>query len=352
MNQLCELKIDGFKSIPHAEIKFSNRNILIGGNGAGKSNLLSFFDMLQRIREHELQSYVTEQGGMNALLYNGRKQTKNCYFAIKRKQYMFYGRINAKNTDECYFEQQGLYDYIEQTNYYAADGFAELKDSGLVEQSRVLNDIGLYHFHDTSISSPMKTFCNIHDNIELAADGRNIAAVLYRIKVTEPDLYRYIVQMIHLSAPYLKDFVLRANPLNHETIRLEWKKEGCDIPFGVNQLSDGTLRFICLTTLLCQPEEMKKDIICIDEPELGLHPYAVTIITELMKKYAEERQIIIATQSADFVDAFNPQDIIVVDNNKKGGSIFRRLDAEELKDWIEDYTLGEIWKKNIIGGRP
>lgn len=351
MNQLCELKIEGFKSIQKMEMKFTNRNILIGGNGAGKSNLLSFFEMLQRIKKCELQNYVIEQGGMNALLYNGRKQTRDCYFAIKRDPYMFYGRINAKNTDECYFEQQGLYNYVEQHNYYAADGFPELKDGGLIKQSRVLSDIGLYHFHDTSILSPMKAFCNIYNNIELAVDGSNIAAILYRIKINEPDLYHYIVQIIQLSAPYLQDFVLRANPLNPEVIRLEWKKAGCDIPFGVNQLSDGTLRFICLVTLLCQPEEMKKDIICIDEPELGLHPYAVTIITELMKKYAKKRQIIIATQSADFVDAFNPQDIIVVDN-EDGNSIFRRLCEEDLKDWMEDYSLGEIWKKNIIGGRP
>lgn len=351
MNRLSELYIEGYKSIKRAQIQFDDINILIGGNGAGKSNLLSFFNMIQRIREYELQSYVMEQGGINALLYNGRKQTDNCYFCIRREKYQFYGRIQARSADECYFAQQGIYDYIEGTNYYAADGFPELKDSGTVSETRVLNDIETCHFHDTSVSSPMKAFCNIHDNIELAKDGRNIAAILYRIKITDPPSYDYIIRVTRLVAPYFKDFILRPSPLNQQTIRLEWKKEGCEIPFSADQLSDGTLRFICLATLLCQPDEIRNDVICIDEPELGLHPYAITVVTELMKKYAGERQIIAATQSAEFISAFKPKDIIVVESNA-GQSAFERLDSEKLRDWLEDYTLGEIWQKNIIGGRP
>lgn len=152
-------------------------------------------------------------------------------------------------------------------------------------------------------------------------------------------------------APYFKDFVLCVNPLNQQTIRLEWKKEGCEIPFSVDQLSDGTLRFICMVTLLCQPAEMRNDVICIDEPELGLHPYAITVVTELMKKYAGERQVIAATQSVEFINAFEPKDIIVAEN-MNGQSSFKRLDTKELQIWLEDYTLGEIWQKNIIGGRP
>ncbi len=351
MNRLSELLIEGYKSIEHASINFSNMNILIGENGAGKSNLLSFFNMIQRIRESELQSYVIEQGGINALLYNGRKQTNDCHFCIRRDKYQFFGRIKARSADECYFAQQGVYDYIAKTNLYAADGFPELKDSGIVGDTRVLDDIKTYHFHDTSISSPMKAFCSIHDNIELAKDGRNIASILYRIKNTDSISYNYIVRLIRLVSPCFKDFILRVNPLNSQTIRLEWKKEGCEIPFSADQLSDGTLRFICIAALLCQPDEMKSDIICIDEPELGLHPYAITVITELMKKYAGKRQVIAATQSVEFLNEFEPENIIVVEN-KKGRSSFKRLDTKELQIWLEDYKMGEIWKKNIIGGRP
>lgn len=123
---------------------------------------------------------------------------------------------------------------------------------------------------------------------------------------------------------------------------MEWKKERYEISFSADQLSDGALRFICLTTLLCQPDVMRNDVICIDEPELGLHPFAITVITELMKKYAGERQIIAATQSAEFINVFKPKDIIVTES-KNGQSSFERLDPEKLQVWLEDYTLGEIW---------
>lgn len=351
MNRLTKINVEGYKSLRKIELEIKNVNILIGENGAGKSNLLSIFDLMKAIREYELQAYVNLQGGMNSLLYNGWKNTRDCYLAIVRNQYMFYGRISANNADTCFLSQQGVYDVTEGHNLYAADGFRELKDDGIVKKLRLLEDIGVYHFHDTSVTSLMKANCDINDNIELASDGRNIAAILYRIKENDIETYQYIVRMVQLVAPYFKDFILRINPLKGGKIRLEWLKRECDMPFGAEHLSDGTLRFICIVTLLCLPEEMKKDVICIDEPELGLHPSAITIITELMKKYAQERQIIVATQSVEIVDAFEPKDIVVVDSCA-GESTFHRLNEEKLADWLEDYTIGELWKKNIIGGRP
>lgn len=351
MNPLRKVKIQGYKSIRSLELDLKNRNILIGGNGAGKSNLLAFFEMLQHIRRYEFQNYTLKQGGANTILYNGRKITEECYFSIYRDRWMFYGRLKPNNMDNFYFAQQGLYDYINCINSYTADGFPEMKDEFIVEQEKVLSDIGIYHFHDTSVSSAMKALCDRNDNIELAPDGRNIAAILYRIKLTNSQIYWEIVNIIRMVAPYFQDFILRENPLNPQKIRLEWRKEGCEIPFGAEQLSDGTLRFLCIATLLCAPEDMRKDVLCIDEPELGLHPFAVTVITELMKKYADERQIIAATQSIEFMNEFCPEDIIVVDS-RKGESFFRRVDENELKEWMEEYTLGELWQKNVIGGRP
>ena len=351
MNRLNRIIVRGYKSLKDIDLAIGDRSILIGENGAGKSNLLAVFNMLKAIKEYELQAYVNREGGMNAILYNGRKQTEECYIDIYREKYRFYGRIRPDNADTCFFAQQGIYDYREKHNIYAADGFRELKDGGEARKLRVFDDIGVYHFHDTSVTSLMKTNCDVNDNIELAEDGRNIAAVLLRIKQNNVETYDYIVQTIRLAAPYFKDFVLRSNPYNNDMIRLEWLKRECEKPFGAEHLSDGTLRFICIVTLLCLPEEMRKDVVCIDEPELGLHPAAIVIVSELMKKYAQERQIIVATQSVDIVDAFCPEDIVVVDNID-GQSQFKRQKTEELKEWLEDYTMSELWKKNIIGGRP
>lgn len=351
MNSLKKIKIAGYKSIEELELDFHNLNILIGSNGAGKSNLLSFFEMLHAINNSQFQNYVAAQGGANVLLYNGRKVTKRIAFSICDDRYQVYAHLNDKAGDQLYFSKLGIQNDQDHHTLYAADGLNELQNGRYAEYHTILDSIGVYHFHDTSTSSPMKSTADIGDNIELAPDGRNVAAVLYRIKLTDISVYERILSTIRLAAPYFQDFVLRENPLNPQKIRLEWKKCGCDIPFGADQLSDGTLRFICLVVLLCLPEDMRKEVVLIDEPELGLHPFSITIITELMKKYAESHQVIAATQSVEFINEFQANQIIVAES-RNGASVFQRLDEKDLEDWLTDYSIGELWKKNVIGGRP
>ena len=351
MNRLTKIRLEGYKSVRKMDFDFQNINIFIGGNGAGKSNLLSFFDFLQHIGHGELQNFVMEQGGANMILFNGRKITDSCLFQVYRNDLMFYGRLKVRDGDRLYFAQQGIFNYKKNENLYTADGLDEIRDHGLLEKTNIINAIGIYHFHDTSASSPMKAFCNIHNNIELARDGGNISAVLYRIKTRHPDSYEQIIKVIHLVAPYFQDFILRENPINPQMIRLEWRKKGCNIPFGAEQLSDGTLRFICIAVLLCLPENMRKDVIAIDEPELGMHPFAIQVMSELIKKYASNRQVIIATQSVEVINEFSLSEVVVV-NQENGESQFKRLKQEEYHDWLDDYTIGELWKKNMIGGRP
>ena len=158
-----------------------------------------------------------------------------------------------------------------------------------------------------------------------------------------------IEETVKLIAPYFDRFVLEPDALNEERIRLEWMEVGSDKMFNANHLSDGTLRMICLTTLLLQPNP--PDTIIIDEPELGLHPYAITVLASLMKSFATAKQLIVSTQSVTLINHFEADDIIVTDK-KDGASVLRRLDERELEAWKDDYSLGEIWEKNIIGGRP
>ena len=132
---------------------------------------------------------------------------------------------------------------------------------------------------------------------------------------------------------------------------LKWQKKGCDDIFTASQLSDGTLRFICIATLLLQPEELMPSTIIVDEPELGLHPFAITVLAEMVKSVSQKKQLILSTQSAELLNWFDPEDVIVVDNGSQG-SIFRRLTTEELGAWLEeDYSLGDLWNKNLFGGR-
>lgn len=210
----------------------------------------------------------------------------------------------------------------------------------------------VYHFHDTSDSAYVKQLQGINDNIEMADDARNLAAFLYRLRETAPAAYQRIVKTVQMAAPYFNDFVLRPNPLNPEKISLEWKADGSDVPFIAAQLSDGTLRFICLATLFLQPVELQPETILIDEPELGLHPYAIQLLASMIKKAAKERQIIVSTQSVELLNEFQAEDVLVVEHKHKS-TTFKRVDEEKLAVWLEDdYTLGDLWKHNLLGGRP
>ena len=116
-------------------------------------------------------------------------------------------------------------------------------------------------------------------------------------------------------------------PNSNDRIRLRWQQKGSDYPLTPHHLSDGTIRFICLTTALLQPEP--PSTIILDEPEPGLHPYAIEILAELIKSSSKRMQVIVSTQSPSLVDYFEPEEIVVV-NRKDGASNFKRL--KDFKD--------------------
>ena len=209
----------------------------------------------------------------------------------------------------------------------------------------------VYHFHDTSDSAPMKQSCLLNDNGWLRPDGSNLAAYLYRLHEQFPEYYCQIVDTVRLVAPFFADFQLRPNPLDPNSIQLEWKEKGSDFPFLGHHLSDGTLRFICLTTVLLQPDELMPATLLFDEPELGLHPYAIELLGALMKKTSLHHQLIVSTQSTELLNQFEASNLIVVDR-ENGQSTFKRLNSDELEEWLKDYSLGDLWKRNVFGGRP
>jgi predicted ATPase len=207
----------------------------------------------------------------------------------------------------------------------------------------------VYHFHDTSESAAVKKPGAINDYAYLRGDAGNLAAFLLSLRQRARRHYDLILATIRQVVPFFDDFVLRPLPDNEERIRLEWRERGSDYPFLAHQLSDGTLRFICLSTLLLQPEVPV--MILLDEPELGLHPYAITVLAGLIRRAARRTQLVVSTQSVPLVDQFDAEDLLVVERPERATTI-RRVDAARLAEWLEAYSLGELWEKNVLGGRP
>lgn len=355
--QISRIVIDGYRSIETCDLKLNRLNVLIGANGAGKSNLISFFKLIGRIIDEQLQLAVGESGGPDSILHFGRKKTE------RLKGELYFGNNGYKfslvptQDNRMMFEREALWWNV-HGEWKAKSGHFESYIEDQKNKTNIYHYVipaimswTLYHFHDTSSTAMVKQIHNIGDNEYLRQDARNLAAFLYRLKQQHESHYKRIVKTIRLVAPFFGDFHLRPTVTNPERIQLEWVEVGQDEPFTASALSDGTLRFICLVTVLLQPDEFMPATILIDEPELGLHPYAINVLANLIKSTAIEHQIIISTQSVELLNEFTVEDLIVVDKIK-GSSHFSRLNVEKLATWLEDYSLGELWKKNLIGGRP
>lgn len=359
----------GYKSFRELDLPLERINVLIGANGSGKSNFIQLFQMMNRVVNQGLQVYVAQSGGADQLLHYGRKTTEKMHL-----EFWFRTDINLANgysatliptaEDTLVFEEEVCYFHDRARYPRPYIGSAESSPhpetmlpawSKWEEVARyvlwAMRSWQLYHFHDTSDSAKVKQTGDIHDNLFLRPDASNLASYLYLLRETEPASYRNIVETVQMAAPFFRDFVLRPSPLNPEKIRLEWQERGSDMLFGPHTLSDGTLRFICLATLFLQPPDRLPATIVLDEPELGLHPYAITLLAEMVRAVAEHTQVIFATQSVTLVNQFSPEDILVADR-VEGVSYLRRLSPEEIDQWLEDYGLGDLWEKNLIGGRP
>lgn len=353
--QLSRIFIRGFKSIRECDVELGDLNVIIGANGAGKSNFISFFRMIQQMLEQKLQLFVTQQGGPDSILHFGRKTTRETSFKLSFGDKNYSAILYPTQDNRLTFEQEklALSDQWQDASGHAESSFnvmAQVGD-GAYSDFLVMKNWRVYHFHDTGETALVKQMHGLNVNDYLRSDGRNLAAFLYLLREKYNDCYQRIVNTIRLVAPFFEDFALRPNPANENLIELEWLHNGEDAPFKAFVLSDGTLRFICLTTVLLQPEHLQPETIIIDEPELGLHPLATGIFAGMVRSVSKSRQIILSTQSPDLLSEFAPENIIVADRQGNSTSL-KRLDTTKLEEWLKDYSLGELWTKNLFGGGP
>lgn len=359
---LRKLTIEGYKSIRKLEnFELRALNVLIGANGVGKSNFLGLFRLLRELIAQRLQLHLGVEGGADRCLHLGPKETQRLMMKLSfgEESYEF-GLVPAKADNRLVFGREDV-KFIDGYEAWLATGDAETSlrdftgDGSLPPFLEGASRCVAYHFHDTSAFAGVRRQKNINDDEYLRPDAENLAAFLYRIRHTHPASYAKIRDVVRLAAPFFDDFKLRPVTPNPELIQLEWIQRGTDYPFLPSQLSDGTLRFMCLATALHQPSP--PSLMLFDEPELGLHPDALGLLAALLSRAAAAyedhpgSQIIVATQSAPLVSEFDPEDVVVV-TRTQGESFFKRLESAPLSEWLEEYSLGELWRKNVIGGGP
>ena len=375
MARIDRLTVRGFKSICELEdFELYGLNVLIGANGAGKSNLLSLFRMLEQLSLKRLQLFVKDSGGSDGLLFGGRRRTSSVsvdlIFHGGHHRYGFL--LEPVGSDGMAFGRESVRPGVAELVRYVARGTvptvsggtewggghgeARLADCGRGDfPSYVLPEMQrwrVFHFQDVSRLAGVRQSSNVRDNLRLKEDAGNLAPFLRSLRERHPVHYRRVVDAVRVAAPFFGDFVYREDLDMDDRMELEWfHTSDRDTVLGPQHISDGTLRFVCLATLLLQPTEFQPTLILIEEPELGQHPAALTVLAEMLRTASDERQVVVATQSADLVSELDPEDVVVVDR-EDDASTFRRLDVDDLRDWLKDYSLGDLWKMNVLGGRP
>ena len=348
MSSIDWISVRGFKSVRSVErLSLGQINVLIGPNGSGKSNFIEVFLLLRALSQGQLQSYVGRAGGAGKVLHFGPKTTSFIGIEVSFDDGECDYQVDLVPTDD-----DSLYPGSESG--FGGNTLETLMSGSGGPWSQIRENIKrwrLHHFHDAGTTSPMRTTSDINDNRGLRADGGNLAAFLYFLRKKQKKSYDLIRSTVSLAAPFFDDFRLEPQALNEDTIRLEWKHKGAEAYFDASSFSDGTLRFIALTTLLVQPASLRPSVIFLDEPELGLHPSAITLLASLVKQAAVETQVIMATQSPILLDHFEAEDVIVA-NRVDGATDFNRLKPDKLREWLNDYSLGQLWEKNELGGRP
>lgn len=373
MKQLTQIHLEGFRSIREADIELRPLNVLIGANGAGKSNLIDFFRMLNYALSRGFQSpYLTDRGPASHILHFGARRTPVIHAELRFRTDT---GNNFYRLSLAHVRQDDTFIFTNEEVQYHADGKADPtpaiplgpgghRESGLSERwnqqdptvsfiKRLLGGCRVYQFHDTGVASFLRGKPFVDDCRYLRADGGNLAAVLLKLQDDAPDYFANIIRNLQAVLPWLDHFILEPEgPPGRQIVALRWQAVGhSTYDFVAGQLSDGSLRIIALVTLLLLPESMLPDVIILDEPELGLHPAAEQVIAGLIKYASRSCQMLISTQSSTFIDHFSPDDIIVVES-ENGESTFKRQSSAQLANWLERYTLSQIWSKNLIGGRP
>ncbi len=363
-HRLTKIEMSNFRSFRSAAIDVGDLSVLVGPNGAGKSNFLELFDMIGAILESQLGRWVGQRGGADRVLHNGVKRSSSMTVRLEYGQDKqgYSATLESAAGGGLFFAHEAAWGTgtLHSTPYTVQLGsghaetmiHSEVKEypSGVCSWTlECLSGWQRYHFHDTSDSAGVKQPVSVDDNRTLRRDGSNLAAFLYRLQQQgDPSITR-IRDALRLVAPFFDDFVLKPLETNSDTIKLEWRHRDSDMYADASTLSDGSLRFLCIATVLLQPNP--PSVILIDEPELGLHPFAIHQIAEMLRVGAMRTQILVSTQSVTLLDQVGLESIITADR-VDGATELKRVDPESIKGWVDEFSVGDLWLKNVIGARP
>ena len=352
---LSHVEISGFRNLKEVKVDLSPLTVLIGANGAGKSNFIRFFDLMTWFkRGGDLKEWVVREGGADDQLFMGTRISSEIRGSIYIADYdgsetiTYNVEMQSANPDTLYLKHQNY--KLSSTRFPVAVDEIPFEERYEVQVvSNFLNDCQVYQFHDTSKYAAVKKLQDISNNTHLNQDGGNLAAVLLNLFENDPKRLKLIEKQISRLLPAFDRFVLEPQ---HGKVMLRWQHKQGDKIMGAHLTSDGSLRLFSLITLLNLPSDMLPDVILLDEPELGLHPNAITLIAVMIERVSKRHQIILATQSPFMVNCFELDNLVVADQDD-GATRLRKLNKEQYQEWLDDdFSVSDLWLSNVLGGHP
>lgn len=372
MNAIESVHVRGFRSLADFRVDdLPNVTVMIGPNGAGKSNFVRFFEMMgwMLMAPRRLARFVRWQGGADDQLFGGHARTERIEASVAlrtsagRADYRF--SLAHTNPDLLEFDDERFRlrsgDPPNDSPWQdLGSGHPEAKilearsadDNGggpaattIVE---TLRSCSCYQFHDTSDRSPIKKTWDASDWGRLRGDGGNLAAVLHFLEQNDIRRYEAICRYVSRVLPVFDRFALEER---HDRVILRWKVKSSDKTYGAHLASDGSLRLFALVTLLNLPLDLLPRVILLDEPELGLHPAAISLVGGMIRSLASQRQIIVATQSSLLVDVFELDQLFVLDLDGDATTV-QRMKSDDYREWLGECSTGQLWEDNLLGGYP
>ena len=338
--RIQNLTVRNFRSLVDVDIPLHPLNVVIGPNGSGKTALIEVLLLLQRDSRRELTEFFDERGGFQAVLSqrSGRAGSTRLEVQAEIVNGGPDGGPDDNGRSVYVLAVQGV-GYVYQAakeSYRAAPSVQEF-----------FAGANYYQFIDVTPRSSVRLPQSLTPASTPGAQGESLYSALYNLRINDLDLYDRLLGIVAQAFPGFKQFEFPV--VGAGQVTLTWYDKCCTQPFYPNQLSEGTLRFLWLLTLLFTAP--RASLLLIDEPETSLHPELLRILAALLQEAALETQIVVATHSSDLISWLQPEEVLIADK-EDGQTRFTWADTLNLQSWLAEYSLRDLWLMGHLGGRP
>lgn len=384
MNSFERITIEGYRRLFNVQIDMRDRplTVMIGANGVGKTSLLEIFSLLAASANAQLANKISELGGLPDIVTRDRANSIAISLSMSVPGYApldYQLEVALKG----FTYEIALETLTQQNNRHALEPLKYIESRGLdviyfnTEDRALLRPNWDHNPLETSLAQVPKMYqepeklrkrlasCTFYGALNVApkspvrlpqsmrpaslpgANGEDLVSCLYYLRETDPERFEIIEDTLTAAFP---DFErLGFPPVAAGTITMTWKDKNFSKPIYMHQLSEGTLRFIWLITLLQSPGLTA--VTLIDEPEVSLHPELLRLLADMMREASQKTQLIVATHSDRLIRFLKPEEVLVCDA-EDGLTTMRWGDSFNLEHWLEEYSLDQVWAMNLMGGRP